>query len=563
MKRYAIGVDYGTLSARAVLIDGENGNELAVSTMDYPHGVMDNILPNGKKLGADWALQYPQDYMDCFVKTVREVLDISKVNSEDVIGIGVDFTSCTILPVLKDGTPLCMLDEYQDEPHSYVKLWKHHSAQYCADILNRIAEERGEKWLSLYGGKISSEWVVPKVMQIVKEAPHIYKACDKIIEAGDWVVWQLCGKEMRSACNAGYKALWHHKTGYPSKAFFASLDPIMENFAEEKLSTDIHPLGSSAGCITLEIAKLTGLSAKTKVAIEIIDAHASVPACGIDTAGKMLMIMGTSTCHMLLSEKEMGVPGTCGVVKDGILPGFYAYEAGQSCVGDHFSWFIQNCLPASYVDEAHRKGINIHKLLREKAEKLATGQSGLLALDWWNGVRSVLMDFDLSGMILGMTLQTKPEEIYRALIEATAYGTRNIIESFEQNGVPVNELYAAGGIALKDPMTMQIYADVCNREIKIAASEQSGAVGSAILGLIAAGEEKSGYSNVGEAIKVIGRIHDVIYQPIPENVKIYDQLFCEYKLLHDYFGMGGNDVMKRLKKIKYNFIVEPPCVRQL
>ncbi|WHH56818.1 ribulokinase [Petroclostridium sp. X23] len=551
MSKYSIGVDFGTLSARALIVDVLTGEEIATSVYEYSHGIIDTVLPSGKKLGIDWALQHPRDYIEALSVTVKEVIKLSQVSNEDIIGIGIDFTSCTILPVKANGIPLCMLSEFEDEPHAYVKLWKHHAAQYCADILNETALKMKEQWISLYGGKISSEWLVPKVMQIIKEAPEVYDAADKIIEAGDWLVWQMTGIEARSACNAGYKALWHHLNQYPSKKFFKALDPRLEDLVEKKLSNQIKPLGSCAGYIKDDIAVMTGLKPGTAVAVGIIDAHASVPACRIDGPGKMLMIMGTSTCHMLLSENEVGVPGTCGIVKGGILPGLFAYEAGQSCVGDHFSWFVENCLPISYYNDAKEKGINIYKYLQEKAEKLKVGESGLIALDWWNGVRSVLMDFDLSGILVGMTLQTKSEEIYRALIEATAYGTRQIIEAFESAGVFVDELYAAGGIASKDPMTMQIYSDICNRDIKISGSSQSGALGSAIYGAIAAGSEKSGFKDLGDAIRRMGKIKDTVYKPIAENVEIYNMLFKEYKILHDYFGRSENNVMKNLKAIKY------------
>lgn len=542
MKKYAIGLDFGTLSARAVLIDDE-GSQLAESVKEYPHGVLDKALPSGRSLGVDWALQVPADYQECLIDTVSEVVKGSGVKPEEVVGLGVDFTSCSVMPVLADGTPLCELKEFRDEPHAYVKLWKHHAAQYCADILNEKAESMKEPWLPYYGGKISSEWALPKIMQIVKEAPEVYEKMDRFIECGDWVIWKLCGKERRSVCNAGYKLQWRAEEGYPSKAFMKALDERLENFAEEKLSSDLYPVGSLAGYLTPEMAARCGLTEKTAVAVEIVDAHASVPACGIDGAGKMLMAMGTSTCHLLLGDEEKPVPGIGGVVKDGILPGFYAYEAGQSCVGDHFSWFIENCLPASYEKEAKEKGLNLHQLLRQKAGKLIPGESGLLALDWWNGVRSPYMDFDLSGVMLGMTLQTRPEEIYRSLIEATAYGTRRVIESFTDRGVAVNELYAGGGIARKDPMTMQIYADVCNREIHIADSSQSGALGSAVLGFYAGGLS----GDMGEIVRRIGRAGGKVYRPIPENAKAYEKLYREYEELSEYFGNGGNDVMHRLK----------------
>lgn len=344
--------------------------------------------------------------------------------------------------------------------------------------------------------------------------------------------------------------------GYPSKEFFKSLDPRLENLVDEKLSRDIYPIGSKAGEITEQAAKLTGLRPGTAVAVGNVDAHVAVPAVGITDAGKMLMIIGTSTCHMILGTEEKMVPGICGVVEDGMVPGYLGYEAGQSCVGDHFQWFIENCVPESYTKEAEARGISIHKVLREKASKLKPGQSGLVALDWWNGNRSVLVDVDLTGMIIGCTLLTKPEEIYRALIEATAYGTRMIIDNFEEHGVPIHELYAAGGIAQKDEMMMQIYADVTNREIRISASAQTPALGSAMFGAVAAGSEKGGYDSIVDAAKVMAKVQDKVYKPIPENVAVYEKLYQEYKLLHDYFGRGQNDVMKRLKEIKKNALVD-------
>ncbi|NLM51094.1 MAG: ribulokinase [Clostridiaceae bacterium] len=549
--KYSIGVDFGSLSGRAVLVNLQTGEEVATSVFEYPHAVMDEYIPDSsEKLPPDWALQHPQDYLDVLSHTIPDVLKKANVSADDVIGIGIDFTACTVLPVKKDGTPLCFLDEYKNNPHAYVKLWKHHAAQDEANKLNEIAANRGEEFLKRYGGKISSEWLFPKLWQILDEAPEIYEAMDKFVEAADWIIWQLTGEEKRNSCTAGYKAIWHKQKGYPDKEFFKALDPRLENVVEDKLSYDIYPIGTKAGEITEKAAKLTGLKAGTAVAIANVDAHVAVPAVGITEPGKMLMIMGTSTCHMLLGEKESMVPGMCGVVEDGIIPGFLGYEAGQSCVGDHFDWFVTNCVPKAYQDEAKAQGVNIHKYLREKAKKLKVGESGLVALDWWNGNRSVLVDADLTGVMVGMTLLTKPEEIYRALIEATAYGTRMIIETFRENGVPVNELYAAGGISQKDELMMQIYADVTNMEIKISASQQAPALGSAMFGAVAAGKERGGFETIQEAAKVMAKVKDYVYKPIPENVKVYNELYEEYKILHDYFGRGANDCLKRLKKIK-------------
>lgn len=550
-KKYTIGVDFGTQSGRAVLVEVGTGKEVATAVKKYTHGVMDEYLPDGiTQLEPDWALQHPQDYLEVLAETIPELLKDSNVNAEDVIGIGIDFTACTVLPVDEEGTPLCMYDEYKSNPHAYVKLWKHHAAQEEANKINEIALERGEEFLDRYGGKISSEWLFPKIWQVLNEAPEVYERAAKFIEATDWVVMQLTGQEKRNSCAVGYKAMWHKQKGYPSNEFFKALDPRLENVVDEKLSRDIYPIGSKAGEITKKAAQLTGLKPGTAVAVGNVDAHVSMPAVGIVDQGKMLMIIGTSTCHMVLGTEEKLVPGICGVVEDGIIPGFFGYEAGQCCVGDHFEWFINNCVPESYYDEAQDKGINIHDLLSQKAQGLAVGESGLIALDWWNGNRSVLVDADLTGMIIGCTLLTKPEEIYRALIEATAFGTRMIIDNFEERGVPIKELYAAGGIAHKNPFLMQIYSDVTNREIRISASSQTPALGSAMFGAVAAGKERGGYDSIVDAAREMARLKDLVYRPIPENVKVYNKLYAEYKILHDYFGRGTNNVMKRLKAIK-------------
>ncbi|NFL36360.1 ribulokinase [Clostridium botulinum] len=550
MGKYAIGVDFGTLSVRALLIDIKTGEELLTKIYEYPHGVMVDNIPTGEKLGIDWTLQHPRDYEMGLIETLKGIIDENLVNSEDIVGIGVDFTSSTILPTTEKGIPLCYLQEYEHEPHAYAKLWNHHSAQYCADEIYKIASSTNQKWLTLYGGKISSEWMIPKIMQILKEAPKVYEASDRIIEACDWITWILTGVEARSACAAGYKAFYHHKMGYPSKEFFKSLDSKMENVVEEKLSTNIKSIGECLGYLTKDIAGKTGLKEGIPVGVSIIDAHASVAASKIDGPGKMLIIMGTSSCHMLLSENEEGIPGVCGIVKDGILPGYFGYEAGQCCVGNHFTWFMENVFPSKYEEEAKELGISNFDLLNKKLENYKVGESGLIALDWFNGVRSTLMDFDLTGMILGMTLKTKPEEIYRALIEATAYGTRIIIEQFEKHGVPVNEICVAGGIPLKNSMLVQIYADVCNKEIKIIDTKQSGALGSAILGIAAAEEEVTGYKDANDVARHLGKVKKETFKPIKENVIIYNDLYKEYLHLHDYFGKGGNNVMKRLKQIK-------------
>jgi L-ribulokinase len=472
------------------------------------------------------------------------------VSPADVIGVGVDFTACTMLPVKADGTPLCVLPEFRNKPHAWVKLWKHHAAQPEADKINQTARQMKLGWLDRYGGKISSEWFFSKALQILDEAPEIYKAADRMLEATDWVVWQLTGVETRNSCTAGYKALWSKREGFPDGSYFKALDPRLENVVDEKMTRTIRPIGDRAGGLSEQAAGWTGLKPGTAVAIANVDAHVAVPAVGVTEPGSMVMIMGTSICHMVLGNEEHVVPGMCGYTEDGIIPGFFGYEAGQSCVGDHFAWFVENCIPGRYEREAKERGIDIHQLLEDKASRLKPGESGLLALDWWNGNRSVLVDVDLTGLLLGATLATKAEEIYRALIEATAYGTRVIVNTFQQNGVPIRELVACGGLPEKNKLLMQIYADVTGLEIKVSASKQTPALGSAMFGALAAGKAAGGYASIYEAAQTMAHIKDVTFKPIPENQAVYEKLFAEYLRLHDYFGRGENNVMKTLKKIK-------------
>jgi L-ribulokinase len=549
--KYTIGVDYGTESGRAVLVNVATGEEVATAVHPYGDGVIDEHLPGDHKpLPPDFALQNPQDYIEVLKVTIPKVLAEAGVDPEDVIGIGTDFTACTMLPVKADGTPLCQLPEWRSNPFSWIKLWKHHAAQPEANQLNAIAAERGEEWLGFYGGKISSEWMIPKIWETLNKAPEIFDAADRFVEAADWIVWQLTGQERRASCTAGYKAIWNKEKGYPSNDFFAALDPRLADLTTTKLSTEIYPLGERAGSLTPAMAAQIGLKPGIAVPIGNVDAHVAVPASTVTGPGTMVMIMGTSTCHLVMGDEEKVVEGMCGVVEDGIVAGLYGYEAGQSCVGDHFAWFTDNCVPPSYFEEAAQRGITIHQLLEEKAAAQQPGEHGLLALDWWNGNRSVLVDVDLTGMMVGMTLATKAEDMYRALIEATAYGTRIIIESFEQSGVPIHELVAAGGLPGRNKLLMQIYADVTGREIKISGTDQAGAKGSAMFAAVAAGKSAGGYDDIVEAAARMATLQDIVYTPIPAHVEVYNQLYADYRILHDYFGRGANDVMKRLKAMR-------------
>ncbi|RXZ80519.1 ribulokinase [Paenibacillaceae bacterium] len=549
--KYAIGVDYGTESGRAVLVELATGREVAEHVTPYRHKVIDEQLPeSGIKLEHDWALQHPADYIEVLERSVPAVMQASGIGAEDVVGLGIDFTACTMLPIDVEDVPLCFQAAYKENPHSWLKLWKHHAAQEEANRINEIAGERGEKFLARYGGKISSEWMIAKVWQILNEAPEMYDAADRFVEATDWVVGQLTGQIVRNSCTAGYKSIWHKQDGYPSRQFFKALDPRLEHLAETKLRGEVLPLGTKAGELTAEMASRIGLAAGTAIAVGNVDAHAAVPGVGVVEPGKLVMAMGTSICHLLLSSEEKEVEGMCGVVEDGIIPGYFGYEAGQSAVGDIFAWYVDQAVPAYVAENAKSEGISVHEWLEKQASQLKVGESGVLALDWWNGNRSVLVDTDLTGLLIGCTLLTKPEEIYRALLEATAFGTRKIVEAFRNSGVAVNELYACGGLPQKNRLLMQIYADVTNLEIKIAASKQTPALGAAMFGAVAAGSANGGYDTIVEAASKMARVREETFKPIPENAAVYDALYREYNTLHDYFGRGGNDIMKRLKSIK-------------
>ena len=543
-RKFALGLDFGTESGRALLVDAATGEEVSTRVYEYADGVIDRELPDGTPLAPDWALQNPRDYLETLRQTVPAVLAAAGVAAKQVIGIGVDFTSCTMLPTDAEGTPLCLKPEWAGKPHAWVKLWKHHAAQPEADKINQAAQRREEPWLARYGGRYSSEWFFSKVWQILNEAPEVYEAADRMIEGGDWLIWQLTGRETRNLSAAGYKAIYDKRAGFVSREFLAELDPRLEDVVAEKMMRKVSPLGEKAGELTRGMAELTGLRAGTPVAIATVDAHASVPAAGIADAGKMLMIMGTSICHMVLGRESRPVEGMCGVAEDGILPGFFGYEAGQSSAGDILAWFVRTWTPGEI------EGRSAHEYLEQRAAHLKPGESGLLALDWWNGNRSVLVDTNLSGLILGATLDTTLAELYRALIESIAFGTRMIIENFEEYGIRVSELYACGGMAEKNELLMQIFSDVTGRSIKLARSSQASALGAAMFGAVAAGRRGGGYDTIFEAIDSMGGVRDKVYQPDPSDHAVYSQIFEDYVALHDYFGRGANDVMKRLRALK-------------
>lgn len=545
MDKYVIGLDYGTLSARVVLVSVGRGEVAAESIYPYPHGILNTISGGNEELPVDFALQEIDDYVEAMYETIRTVVKQSGCRAEDVIGIGIDATSSTFLPLTKSGTPLCKTEQFRTNPHAWLKLWKHHGAQEEADRMTELAAGRQEKFLMRCGGKVNAEWMLPKLTEIVLKAPDVYEAADNFMEVSDYLVFLLTGEMTRCMCHAGYKLLWNEEDAYPSEEFLRALHPNLSSLKSKLKGREVQ-VGECAGRLTEEAAGRLGLREGTAVAASMIDAHVAVPSLGIDGPDKALMILGTSCCMLLCSEKLSYIKGISGCVKNAVLPGLYAYEAGQSAVGDLFDWFVKNCVPGSYEKEAADKNISIHMLLSEKASCLAPGESGLVALDWWNGNRSCLADARLSGMVLGLTLRTKPEEIYRALLEAAAFGMRAIFEEFEKGGITARELYACGGIVSKNPFMMQIYADVLGKTIFTGSTEQGSAFGAAVYAAVAAGAERGGYGSVYRAARAMGKTGDKRYTPIPQNMEIYHRIYREYKLLHDYFGAGGNEVMHRM-----------------
>jgi L-ribulokinase len=533
----ALGLDFGTASVRALVVETRTGRERGSAVADYRHGVIETALPgSSERLPRDWALQHPGDWIEAIEPAVHEAVAAAGVPKEAIVGIGVDFTSCTVLPVDASGKPLCLDPRWAKRPHSWVKLWKHHASQPQADRINAAAAARGEAFLADYGGKTSSEWLAAKALQVLEEDPEVFDASASIVEGGDWVVGELTGTRVRNACGAGYKGFWSRERGFPSKEFFGALDPRFAALGE-KLGGEIVPPGRAVGALTPAMAARLGLEPGTAVAAAIIDAHSAVPAATVVEAGRMVMVMGTSTCHMLLSERHAPVQGIGGVVADGIVEGFYGYEAGQPAVGDLFGWFAKIAGGGDFT------------ALERDAADAPPGARGLLALDWWNGNRSVLVDANLSGLLVGLTLATTAAEVYRALIEATAFSTRRILDAFEAERIPVTELIAVGGLAERSALLLQIYADVTRRPIALAATANASALGAAMLGAVAAGPSRGGHASFVDAARAMAHLKPLRVTPRAAAADAYDALYPDWLALHDHFGRGpGAALMARLRR---------------
>jgi L-ribulokinase len=533
----ALGLDFGTASVRALIVETRTGRERGSAVAEYRHGVIETSLPGfPEALPPDWALQHPGDWIEAIERAVPEALRAAGAPKSAVVGIGVDFTSCTVLPVDSSGSPLCLDARWAPRRNAWVKLWKHHAAQPQADRINAAAARRGEAFLADYGGRTSSEWLAAKALQILEEDPEVWTAAAAIVEGGDWVVGELTGVRVRNACGAGYKGFWSRERGFPSAEFFGALDPRFASLVD-KLGGEIFPPGRAVGGLTRAMAQRLGLEPGTAVGAAIIDAHSAVPAATVVEAGRMVMVIGTSTCHMLLADRHAPVEGIGGVVKDGIVEGFYGYEAGQPTVGDLFGWFAKVAGGGDFA------------ALEREAAAVPPGARGLLALDWWNGNRSVLVDANLSGLIVGLTLATAPAEIYRALIEATAFSTRRILDAFAAQRIPVREIVAVGGLAERSPLLLRIYADVTRRPITLAATANASALGAAMLGAVAAGVDRGGHASFVDAARAMAHLKPSRIEPDAKAAGAYDALYPDWLALHDYFGRGaGAEIMTRLRR---------------
>jgi L-ribulokinase len=547
MAKYTIGVDFGTLSARALLVDTKDGRELASVAMDYPHGVMDRTFcATGEALPPSYALQHPADYLETLAFVVSSAVKQAAVDPADVVGLGIDFTCCTLLSVDAEGTPLCFLPAFEKTPLAYSILWKHHAAHKYAAHLTEVAEARGESFLARCGGKVDDEWTLAKMAQVMHEAPAVWDAADRFLEGGDFLVQTITGeRKNRSYHFAAYKTHYVAGTGYPSVEYLDAAYPKWGETVLKKLRGELLLMGSCAGHLTAEYAEKLGLCKGTAVAVATPDAHSAGASLGLSRAGDMFAVLGTSGCFMAIGDRDLSVPGICGVVKDGILPDFYGYEAGLCSLGDHYAFAAKNLTSPAYAKEAEARGIGMLQLLLEKAARKKAGESGLLALNWFNGNRSILVDSSLSGCFVGMTLATAPEDMLRALLEATAFGMRNIVDNFESHGLEIGHIVAAGGIARKDAFTMQLYADVLGREIAVSSTAQAPARGVAVGAAAAAGV----YPDMQAAVKAMHAVPDRVYVPDASEHAVYDKLYAEYKTLHDYFGRGENGVMARLRAL--------------
>ena len=546
----AVGLDFGSLSCRGIVTDLSDGAILAEAAFFYPHGVMEDRLPDGTAIPSGFVLQHPGDYLAAMEEVLRQLT--GSVDPERIAVLGIDTTASTVIPVDRAFQPMCFCEEYSSDPHAWPKMWKHHSIEQAA-LLTESLKGHGSDIPLHYGGSVGAEFFLPRIMEVCELDPALYDKTETFMELGDWLVTVLAGREVRSGSMLTCKAAWTPEKGYPEEAVFTDADPRLSGLRNKlAFRPGADPCiawpGQQAGTVCRTAAERFHLCEGTVLTGSQMDSYAGVVGCGVTEEAELHMTLGTSNTFLILTGEDRLVPGICASVRDSIYPGFTTHAAGQSGAGDVFQWFTDNCVPEAYRERAEEAGMNIHAYLTSLAAPLQPGDTGLLCLEWFNGNKSIILDPSLSGMILGLSLSTKPEHIYRALIEATAFGARTIVENYERNGVPVRSVMVSGGISQKNVMLMQIYADILGKEMKVSSCTQAAALGAAAYG--AAAYESGRSPAVTDTVKRLCGGVMKVYRPDPENSKKYDSLYREYLTLHDYFGRGGNEIMKRLKKYR-------------
>lgn len=548
MDYYAIGIDYGTLSARALMIDVRTGAERADCVWDYAHGVISDVLPGSKdSLPPNFALQDPRDYMEATVAVLKGVLEESGVDPAQVIGIGLDSTACTLIPLDENYQPLCFDPRFRGNPHSWIKLWKHHGAQAEAEELNQVAREMGLAFLNRCGGMLASEYGYPKILETLRKAPEVYKATHRFMEVGDWVAYLLTGQIRRNAVLASFHLQWDIDEGYPPNEYFKRVDPRLDGLIENKIGTEVHSSYEAAGSLTKEMAKKTGLLEGTPVCNDNGDGNIPLSCLHINREGLGALTLGTSCVLMFLTKKAVYIPGSMGLVNNVLLPGYYGHVFGQSAAGDALAWYMENLLPYKYHLQAQEAGLSSFEFMNRKLSVMQPGENGLVALDWYNGCRSMLMDATLSSALVGLTIATRPEDVYRAIVESIAFGLRNMLEGCDRKGVQLDKIHACGGIARKNPVIMQILCDVLGIPIRVSYISQTTAIGSAISGAVAAGPARGGYRDILEAAAHMVTAEGREYIPNPEAHDKYNILYEEYRRLTQHFG-GQERIMARLRR---------------
>ena len=543
METYTLGVDFGSLSARAVICRVRDGEVIAQHERAYPHAVMTDVLPDGTKIPAGFFLQHPLDYVLALEESVRGAMALSQLEKEQIIGLALDFTGCTILPLDESGEPLCLKEEFQSHPHAYVNMWKQRNALREAAEMEEVIRQHESDLLKCFGGRVAPEMLPCKVLKTLREDPEVFAAADRFVEAHEYMLSVLTGEAVRNTSMAAVKSFWHEDSGYPE--YLGEVHPALVHPEKTFLRGRMVRPYEKAGALTEKMAERLSLCPGIPVAGGHYDAHAAAYALNVRGGGEALMTLGTSSGLIYGDEQFHEVEGSASAMWSTILPGKYSYASGQPAFGDTLNWYVHNAVPMEVQTAAEKENLSVHQYLTREAAKLSPGESGLMALDWWNGNRSCLQNAALSGLLLGMTLTTTAAEMYRGLLEGISYGMRRMVDSYREQGFSIRVLCACGGISLKNELLMQIISDVTNLPVRMSKNVPAPAVGACMLAAVAAGA----YDSIYDAMERMNCLDEGMYYPNPAHVETYEKLYQEYLLLHDHFGRGAHPVMLTLREI--------------